>query len=153
VIASDHSLTVFTCCGCRGPHQNPSGLFLDWLEEPRTAVGAAALLLGALWTALCMLRVWWLAVTVLRVPLLLAPPPCSLVHFTVPFAGALLLEGFSTCCPIYWYLPWLEGCCCCNVLQFSFGQFVECLLQPCLWSSPWQNCLTNFMAEIKTLEF
>jgi hypothetical protein len=41
------------------------------------------------------------------------------------------------------------------VMYYSLvlDNFVECLLQPCLWSSPWQNCLTNFMVEIKTLEF
>jgi hypothetical protein len=124
VIASDHSLTVFTCCGCRGPHQNPSGLFLDWLEEQtQTAVGAVALLLGALWTAAVYAEGLVACCHCVKGATFVGSSSCSLVHFTVPFAGALLLEGFSTCCPIYWYLPWLEGCCCCNVLQFSFGQF------------------------------
>ena len=39
-----------------------------------------------------------------------------------------------------------------GIYCLSFGQQLSVLLQHCLWSSLWQNCLPVLMIEIKTLE-
>jgi hypothetical protein len=68
------------------------------------------------------------------------------------FAGAFLLKGFSTCVPVAGTFSSLKVVIVVGYYSLSFWTVVKCLHQPCLWSSPWQNCLPILMIEIKTLE-
>jgi hypothetical protein len=65
--------------------------------------------------------------------------------FAVPF-----LEGFVV--PYSGTFSSLKVVIVVGFYSLSFGQQLSVLLQPCLWSSPWQNCLPVLMIEIKTLE-
>jgi hypothetical protein len=99
-----------------------------------------------------------LAATVYKVPLPSRQPlaplplfagafPLEGILFVVPSTGAFPLEGFSLLSLFCWYLLWLEGFCCCSVLQFSFRQFVVGVFINSICGPPWQNNLPNIMID------